>query len=226
MRVHCLGGGLVGSFVTRRLVEAELDVHLFDVVQRDTKANFHLGDALVADHSAADIIVNMLPGSLGNRMTALLKGTGQRVVDLSFSESTPDEFRDVNSSILWDVGIAPGLSNMLVAMAHRELGSLDEVSIKVGGNPQQPDGEWSYMAPFSPHDVIAEYIFPVFAFGIGSKCAVFIYYRVFISGTFVLCMVRVPYTKFIKACVFYLLSGRSFFWELIWWVVGVELPFS
>jgi len=160
MRVHCLGGGLVGSFVTRRLVEAELDVHLFDVVQRETKANFHLGDALVADHSAADIIVNMLPGSLGNRMTALLKGTGQRVVDLSFSESTPDEFRDVNSSILWDVGIAPGLSNMLVAMAHRELGSLDEVSIKVGGNPQQPDGEWSYMAPFSPHDVIAEYTRP------------------------------------------------------------------
>ncbi len=160
MRVHCLGGGLVGSFVTRRLVEADLDVHLFDVVERETKAKFHLGDALAADHSTADIIVNMLPGSLGNRMTALLKDTGQKVVDLSFSEATPDRLEDVSSSILWDVGIAPGLSNMLVAMAHRELGSLDEVSIKVGGNPQQPDDEWSYMAPFSPHDVIAEYTRP------------------------------------------------------------------
>jgi len=160
MRVHCLGGGLVGSFVTRRLVEAKLEVHLYDVVERDTSAIFHLGDAFSADHSAADVIVNMLPGSLGNRMTELLKDTGQRIVDLSFSESTPDGLHNVSSSILWDVGIAPGLSNMLVAKAYRELESLDEVSIKVGGNPQQPDGEWSYMAPFSPHDVIAEYTRP------------------------------------------------------------------
>ena len=160
MRIHCLGGGLVGSFVTRRLVESGFDVHLYDVVKRDTQANFHLGDALVSDHSHAEIIVNMLPGSLGNKMTSLLKNTGQRIVDLSFSESTPDLLEDVSSTILWDVGIAPGLSNMLVASAFREFGSLDEVSIKVGGNPQQPDEEWSYMAPFSPHDVIAEYTRP------------------------------------------------------------------
>ena len=61
---------------------------------------------------------------------------------------------------MWDVGIAPGLSNMLVALAHRELGVLDNVTIKVGGNPAEPDAEWSYMAPFSPHDVIAEYTRP------------------------------------------------------------------
>ena len=160
MRIHCLGGGLVGSFVTRRLVESGFNVHLYDVVKRETPANFHLGDALISDHSHAEIIVNMLPGSLGNKMTSLLKNTGQRIVDLSFSESTPDLLGDVSSTILWDVGIAPGLSNMLVASAFREFGSLDEVSIKVGGNPQQPDEEWSYMAPFSPHDVIAEYTRP------------------------------------------------------------------
>ena len=49
---------------------------------------------------------------------------------------------------------------MLVALAQRELGHLDEVTIKVGGNPAEPDDEWSYMAPFSPHDVIAEYTRP------------------------------------------------------------------
>jgi len=160
MRIHCLGGGLVGLFVTRRLVEANLDVHLYDVVERDTTATFNLGDALSADHSDADIIVNMLPGSLGNQMTKLLKNTGQKIVDLSFSESTPDRLSDVSSTILWDVGIAPGLSNMLVAKALRELGRLDKVTIKVGGNPQEPDEDWSYMAPFSPHDVIAEYTRP------------------------------------------------------------------
>ena len=160
MRIHCLGGGLVGLFVTRRLVSAGLDVHLFDVVQRSTDATFHLGDALAADHSSADIVINMLPGSLGSKATDLLKDTGQRIVDLSFSENTPDELEGVSSSILWDVGIAPGLSNMLVSMANRKFGRLDNVTIKVGGNPSEPDGEWSYMAPFSPHDVIAEYTRP------------------------------------------------------------------
>ena len=157
MRIHCLGGGLVGLFVTRRLVNANFEVHLFDIEERDTEAIFHLGSALDADHSAADLVINMLPGHLGNKATESLKDTGQRIVDLSFSEITPDNLEDVKSSILWDVGIAPGLSNMLVAQAYREFGTLETVSIKVGGNPSEPDGEWSYMAPFSPHDVIAEY---------------------------------------------------------------------
>lgn len=157
MRIHCLGGGLVGLFVTRRLVNSGFEVHLFDIVERETNAFFHLGSALESDHSSADLIINMLPGHLGNEATKSLKNTGQRIVDLSFSETTPDNLLDVDSSILWDVGIAPGLSNMLVSMAYREFGELDSVSIKVGGNPSEPDDDWSYMAPFSPHDVIAEY---------------------------------------------------------------------
>ena len=81
-------------------------------------------------------------------------------MDLSFSETTPDKLPSGTSTVLWDVGIAPGLSNMLVALAKEEFGNLDNVTIKVGGNPAEPDGEWSYMAPFSPHDVIAEYTRP------------------------------------------------------------------
>jgi saccharopine dehydrogenase-like NADP-dependent oxidoreductase len=172
MRIHCLGGGLVGLFVTRRLVNSNFEVHLFDIEERDTEAIFHLGSALEQDHSAADLIINMLPGHLGNKATESLKNTGQRIVDLSFSETTPDNLQNVNSSILWDVGIAPGLSNMLVALAYREFGNLDSVSIKVGGNPSQPDDEWSYMAPFSPHDVIAEYTRPARIIENGEPCEV------------------------------------------------------
>ena len=172
LRIHCLGGGLVGSFVTRRLVQAGLDVHLYDVTERQTNAVFHLEDALQANHDMADFVVNMLPGSLGNKMTSKLKNSGLKIVDLSFSETTPDTLTDVTSSILWDVGIAPGLSNMLVSMAAREFGVLDEVTIKVGGNPAHPDGEWSYMAPFSPHDVIAEYTRPARIISNGEKVSV------------------------------------------------------
>ena len=157
MRIHCLGGGLVGSFVTRKLVEDGFDVHLFDVVNRATPAVFHLKDAASADHSSADLIVNMVPGSIGHHVLRGLHEQGHNIVDLSFSETTPDQLPAGPGVVLWDVGIAPGLSNMLVALAQRELGRLDKVSIKVGGNPAQPDDGWSYMAPFSPHDVIAEY---------------------------------------------------------------------
>ena len=160
MRIHCLGGGLVGSFVTRKLVEDGFEVHLFDVVNRATPAVFHLKDAASADHSSADLIVNMVPGSIGHDVLRVLHEQGHNIVDLSFSETTPDQLPAGQGVVLWDVGIAPGLSNMLVALAQRELGRLDKVSIKVGGNPAQPDDGWSYMAPFSPHDVIAEYTRP------------------------------------------------------------------
>jgi hypothetical protein len=151
---------LVGSFVTRKLVEDGFEVHLFDVVNRATPAVFHLKDAASADHSSADLIVNMVPGSIGHDVLRVLHEQGHNIVDLSFSETTPDQLPAGPGVVLWDVGIAPGLSNMLVALAQRELGRLDKVSIKVGGNPAQPDDGWSYMAPFSPHDVIAEYTRP------------------------------------------------------------------
>ena len=155
-----MGGGLVGSFVTRTLHEAGLDAHLYDIVPRQTPATFHLGDAATADHREADLVVNMVPGSIGHEVLKTLFAEGHRIVDLSFSETTPDALPDGSGVVLWDVGIAPGLSNMLVALAHREHGHLDSVTIKVGGNPAKPDEEWSYMAPFSPHDVIAEYTRP------------------------------------------------------------------
>ena len=72
MRIHCLGGGLVGSFVTRKLVEDGFEVHLFDVVNRATPAVFHLKDAASADHSSADLIVNMVPGSIGHDVLRVL----------------------------------------------------------------------------------------------------------------------------------------------------------
>ena len=62
--------------------------------------------------------------------------------------------------MIWDVGIAPGLSNMIIKKEFEEDKNILSATIKVGGNPQSPDDKWSYMAPFSPSDVIEEYIRP------------------------------------------------------------------
>ena len=184
VRVHCLGVGLVGSYIAKRLSEAGYSVYAYDIdfkrvedieninkiklIKTENPAKILLehmknnGDISISRES--EIVVNMLPGDIGNKSTDTLCEFPLRIVDLSFSELTPESNaeRAVNSdaTVLWDVGIAPGLSNMLLSEAVRKMGKLKKGVIRVGGNPSTQTGGWNYMAPFSPIDVIAEYTRP------------------------------------------------------------------
>ena len=183
-RIFCLGVGLVGSYVAKLLTLAGYEVHAFDPNPhrianipgiRIHKLNQNenpvevLSQLMNSDNYTAfdtdrDIVVNMLPGDIAHQSTSSLAKLPWKTVDLSFSALTPDNFHKAalksGSSIIWDTGIAPGLSNMLLSEAHRKLGPLKIGEVRVGGNPAQPTGEWNYMAPFSPLDVIAEYTRP------------------------------------------------------------------
>ena len=171
--IHCLGTGLVGAWVAKRLAAAGHEIHAYDLqphrVMGVDGITVHHCDViediiLMHKNGPVDMIVNMLPGDIGHMATTNLAETTYRIVDLSFSKFTPDrddeKARDYGSSILWDVGIAPGLSNMFLAVADRSIGPLEKAEVWVGGNPTGPFGEWKYMAPFSPIDVIAEYTRP------------------------------------------------------------------
>ena len=164
----------MGSYVACRLADRGHDVHVHDMqphrsVVGRIDITIHHGDALdhcgdLGKYGNVDMVVNMLPGEIGNIAMNTLNEGLYRTVDLSFSENTPDlhdeKARDWGVSILWDVGIAPGLSNMLLAEAYRKLGPLEKAEVRVGGNPTGPTQGWNYMAPFSPKDVIAEYTRP------------------------------------------------------------------
>ncbi|MDA7464271.1 hypothetical protein N8996_05730 [Candidatus Poseidonia alphae] len=164
--IHCLGSGLVGAFVVRHLVESGHDVHVYDLKPNSTQGiTMHVGDITQRLDMLPDgLVVNMLPGDIGGGCTEDLVRLGRTLVDLSFAEKTPDRLHELavesNATVVWDVGIAPGLSNMLLAEAQTKLGTFRNAEIRVGGNPSQPDDDWSYMAPFSPADVIAEYTRP------------------------------------------------------------------
>ena len=167
------GAGLVGRFVAIQLamrghevtaVDADgaalsgLDEHGINTVES------RIGGADTELLSSADVVVNALPGSIGDAIReTLLSIEGMRVADLAFAAQDPERFDDLakrnGALMVHDVGIAPGLSNMVVAQ-YAERSKLKSVEIRVGGNPQQPDEDWSYMAPFSPSDVIAEYTRP------------------------------------------------------------------
>ena len=182
--IHCFGVGLVGSYVARKLAESGFTVHAYDPQPHRVlgirgieihRLEFNedpiemllerisSGDGITFDPDL-DIVVNMLPGDIGHSSTTSLAELPWRTVDLSFSEFTPDrddqKAKENGACILWDTGIAPGLSNMLLSLAYGEMGPLKNGEVRVGGNPTRPSGGWNYMAPFSPIDVVAEYSRP------------------------------------------------------------------
>tara|TARA_B100000965_G_scaffold89368_1_gene72579 strand:- start:5259 stop:6359 length:1101 start_codon:yes stop_codon:yes gene_type:complete len=182
--IHCFGVGLVGSYVARKFAESGFSVHAYDPQPHRVMGSpgievHHLEpdedpiDLMLELESSSegnkfdsdrDIVVNMLPGDIGHSSTTSLAELPWRTVDLSFSEFTPDrddeKAKEHGAKILWDTGIAPGLSNMLLSLAYGEMGPLKNGEVRVGGNPTGPTEGWNYMAPFSPIDVVAEYTRP------------------------------------------------------------------
>jgi saccharopine dehydrogenase-like NADP-dependent oxidoreductase len=58
-----------------------------------------------------------------------------------------------------DCGVAPGMSNLIVGRYNEEM-KIDSFSCYVGGLPKEKKPPFLYKAPFSPVDVIQEYIRP------------------------------------------------------------------
>ena len=169
--IIALGCGLVGQFVIERLVERNHQVIVIDLNIPQQLIQLELVDGregdvfeLLKSVPNKSTVVNMLPGRIGDKVRPHLLKNGHNVIDLAFTAEDPHQHQEIakqhGAVLLWDVGIAPGMSNMLVRKASNSLGHLENVSIKVGGNPAQPDQQWSYMAPFSPSDVIEEYTRP------------------------------------------------------------------
>ncbi|NNF17868.1 MAG: saccharopine dehydrogenase [Gammaproteobacteria bacterium] len=88
---------------------------------------------------------------------------GRNVVDISFFNHDPLELdalaREKNVIAITDCGVAPGMSN-LVAGFHNANMQVENFDCMVGGLPLQRDWPYEYKAPFSPIDVIEEYVRP------------------------------------------------------------------
>ncbi len=169
--IIALGCGLVGEFVVTKLSSLGYKIHVIDLVipskiKENSKISFEEGDIfLIVNHlPEAKVIVNLLPGSVGETIRPILISGGNDIIDLAFTETEPSVHHrhavNNNCTLIWDVGIAPGLSNMLIKKEYDTDSKIKDVTIKVGGNPAKPDNDWSYMAPFSPSDVIEEYTRP------------------------------------------------------------------
>lgn len=176
-RIIVLGVGRVGRVIARDLNEdSEIQVTLADR-RRDQLERVadrigcehlceDLGDEQVIARvvSDFDLVIGALPGALG---LASLRGVieaGKPCVDISFLPEDPrplsERAVETGATVLYDFGVAPGMSNLLSTASAREVDPPRQIRIMVGGLPVLRRQPWEYAAPFSPADVLEEYVRP------------------------------------------------------------------
>lgn len=172
-RVLVLGCGLVGKTIALELSK-NFDVTALDVSEENldklnAKVKGVKGSALdekLLEEIAKDmdLVCGALPGRIGYKVAQSVIRLGKNYCDISFM---PENFLELDSlakengvTAVFDIGVAPGLSNILVGRGAHLLDEVDYAKIYVGGLPEKPEPPFSYKAVFSPSDVLEEYIRP------------------------------------------------------------------
>ncbi len=173
-KILVLGAGMVGSAMARDLAPRHQVVatdrysaalaRLSDIGGIDTKQLDASDDAaLRAAAAEIDLVICALPGFLGFRTLKTLIEAGSNVADISFMPEDAlkldDLARDRGVVVVTDVGVAPGLDHLILGHhdAHMQVRRFECL---VGGLPKERTFPWQYKAPFSPMDVIEEYVRP------------------------------------------------------------------
>jgi len=88
---------------------------------------------------------------------------GKNVADISFFPEDVLQLdklaKEKNITVITDVGVAPGMSNFILGRYNQEF-TVTNFECYVGGLPKTRKKPFEYKAPFSPADVIEEYIRP------------------------------------------------------------------
>lgn len=175
MTIAVLGAGMVGRAIALDLA-TNFSVTSFDV----SAANL----ALLAERnkliktinadltqyarypewlSDFDLVVTAVPGFMGYKTLEAVINAGKNVVDISFFPENALQLdklaKDKSVTVITDCGVAPGMSNFILGRYNAEM-KVEVFEAYVGGLPINPQPPFYYKAPFSPVDVIEEYIRP------------------------------------------------------------------
>ena len=111
-----------------------------------------------------DLVVNAVPGFMGYDTLKTIIESGKDCVDIAFYPE--DVFglsqlaKEKGVRVISDMGVAPGMSNLLTGFAVSKMDEVETVDIFVGGLPVVRKLPWEYKAVFSPADVLEEYTRP------------------------------------------------------------------
>lgn len=172
-----LGAGLVGATMARDLAaDGEFDVTAADLSAENLRKLesadgvatllIDLGDPARVRETVRrfDLVLGALPSRIGFQTLRAVIEAGKPYCDISFMPEDALELDDLakkhHVTAVFDCGVSPGLSNMIVGYVDAQLDRIDRAEIYVGGLPKKRQWPFEYKAPFAPHDVIEEYTRP------------------------------------------------------------------
>jgi len=177
MKIIVLGAGLVGAPMAFDLSNDPMfDVTVCDLdpknlekfiiepkiqtIQKDLSKPQNVKEVV----SAFDMVLSAVPGFLGFQTLRAIIEAGKNVGDIAFFPEDMFALNDLAQEkgviAISDMGVAPGMSNLLVGHADHQLDATQKVIIYVGGLPKIRQWPYEYKAVFSPVDVIEEYTRP------------------------------------------------------------------
>ncbi len=177
MKAMVLGCGLVGKLIAKDLERdsyfqvsvADIDQEKINKITQDSniegvKADLSNSDEIKRIVANQDIIIGAVPGFLGFNMLRSVIEAGKNITDISFmAEDTLslDQLAKENGvTAVVDMGVAPGMSHLLVGYVDSLLEETESAIILVGGLPVIREWPYEYKIAWSPKDVIEEYVRP------------------------------------------------------------------
>lgn len=173
-KIILLGAGRIGKAIVHDLHNeyavsvADINTGALDLLARKYRVQTMKADLsdvvtiknLVKDF---DLVIGAVPGFMGFQMAKAVIEAGVNLVDISFFSEDPFTLdrlaKDKSVIAVTDVGVAPGLDNMILGY-HNEQMEVTGFTCLVGGLPVHPEPPFFYKAPFSPIDVLEEYTRP------------------------------------------------------------------
>lgn len=175
MTIAILGAGMVGGAIALDLAKT-YDVTAFDKDGFSLEAlknenplikTVSTDLSMFAEYknflASFDIVVTAVPGFMGYKTLEAVIDAGKNVVDISFFPEDALQLNKLaeakNVTVITDCGVAPGMSNFIIGRFNEEM-KVSSFECYVGGLPKERKPPFQYKAPFSPVDVIQEYIRP------------------------------------------------------------------
>ena len=177
MKILVLGAGLVGGPIALDLAKnGEFEVTSADISSESlsrfkgiegisaVQADLNNEEALKTLVNNHDLVVSAVPGFMGYRTLERIIECGKNAVDIAFFPE--DMFgldakaKQMEVTAICDIGVAPGMSNVLIGYGASMLDTLEKGITYVGGLPVVRTWPFEYKAVFSPIDVIEEYTRP------------------------------------------------------------------
>lgn len=183
MKILVLGAGRMGFGAAYDLIHNSPDVSAVTIADADeikpveaagrigtdriTPATIDAGDEAAVRElfKGHDAVISCVNYWYNESLSKIAIETGAHFCDLGGNNYVVDsqlaldeQAKAAGVSIIPDCGLAPGMVSVLAAHGAREFDVLDELHIRVGGLPQDPQPPLDYQLVFSVEGLINEYI--------------------------------------------------------------------